>query len=107
MEKTDWIIAIANSDSDGATIRRFFGTEDEVKILLVSLVEEDKENDEEGYDYGTESVDDVEADGFGRFDASATYSTYHIDYSAEELSRLYFLDTDGNTYNAKKPSSED
>lgn len=53
MEKTDWIIAIANSDSDGATIRRFFGTEDEVKILLVSLVEEDKENDEECYDYGT------------------------------------------------------
>lgn len=35
MNKTDWIIAIANSDSDGVTIRRFFGTEDEVKSLLM------------------------------------------------------------------------
>lgn len=35
MNKTDWSIAIANSDSDGVTIRRFFGTEDEVKSLLM------------------------------------------------------------------------
>lgn len=104
MNKADWIIAIANSDSDGVTIRRFFGTEDDVKSLLVSLVAEDKENDEEGYDYGTESVDEVEADGIGRFDAFATYSTYHIDYSAEEISSLCFFDKDGNTYNAKQPN---
>ena len=104
MNKADWIIAIANSDSDGVTIRRFFGTEDDVKSLLVSLVKEDKENDEEGYEYGTESVDEVEADRSGRFDAYATYSGYHIDYSAEEISSLCFFDKDGNTYNAKQPN---
>lgn len=91
MEKTDWIIAIANSDSDGVTIRRFFGTEDEVRSLLVSLVEEDKE-------------DEVASDRSGRFDAYATYSDYHIDYSAEEISSLCFFDKDGNTYNAKQPN---
>ena len=104
MEKTDWIIAIANSDSDGVTIRLFFGTEDEVRSLLVSLVEEDKENDEEEYEYGTESVDEVASDRSGRFDAYATYSDYHIDYSAEEISSLCFFDKDGNTYNAKQPN---
>lgn len=104
MNGTDWIIAVANSDCDGVTIRRFFGTEDDVKSLLVSLVEEDKENDKEGYDYGTESVDEVETDKIGRFDAFATYCGYHIDYSAEEISSLCFFDKDGNTYNAKQPN---
>ncbi len=102
MNKTDWIIAIANSDSDGVTIQRFFGTEDEVKSLLVSLVEEDKENDEESYGCGTESVDEVEADGIGRFDAFATYSDYHIDYSAEAFSNLCFYDEGGKTYSARQ-----
>lgn len=84
--KTDWIISIANSEADGVTIRRFFGSEEEVKELLVCLVREDKENDEFSYAYGTESVSDIDSDGFGRFDAYGTYSSYHIDYSAEELS---------------------
>lgn len=96
MNRTDWIIAIANSASDGIIIRRFFGTEDEVKNLLVCLVVEDKENDEDGYEYGTESSADVETDGIGRFNAYATYSDYHIDYSAEEFSRLYSFDKSGN-----------
>lgn len=104
MNRTDWIIAIANSDADGVTIRRFFGTEEEVKNLLVCLVKEDKENDEDGYDNGTESVDEVETDRIGRFDAYATYSDYHIDYSAEEISSLCFFDKSGNTYNAKQPN---
>lgn len=101
MNRTDWIVAIANSDSDGITIRRFFGTEEDVKALLILLVEEDKQNDEDGYEYGTESTEDVEADGIGRFNAYATYSDYHIDYSAENFSRLYFLDASGNTCNTR------
>lgn len=83
--KTDWIISIASSENDGVTIRRFFGSEEDVKELLVCLVREDKENDEISFDNGTESVSDVEFDGLGRFDAYGTYSSYHIDYSAEEL----------------------
>lgn len=89
--KTDWIISIANSEGDGVTIRRFFGNEDEVKKILVDLVLEDKENDDEGFDYGTESVSDIESDRPGRFDAYGSYSSYHIDYSAEELSSISII----------------
>lgn len=98
--KTDWIIAVANSDCDGVTIRRFFGTEDDVKNLLICLVKEDKENDDNSYDNGTESAAEVESDRIGRFDAYATYSDYHIDYSAEAFSNLCFYDESGKTYSA-------
>lgn len=80
----DWIIAVANSDADGVVINRFYGTEEEVRTLLVRMVQEDRENDEENFEYGTEEPEDVENSGSGTLNASATYAHYHIDYTAKE-----------------------
>lgn len=41
--KTDWIIAECCSEADGAELRRFFGSEAEVRILLLQLVRESRE----------------------------------------------------------------
>ena len=43
--RKDWVIAVANSEADGVTINRFYGTEQEVRTLLVRMVQEDREND--------------------------------------------------------------
>lgn len=61
---------------------RFIGTEEEVKEKLLDMVQEDREKDEVNWEYGTESVDDVQDGGCLEFYACGCYSDYHIDYSA-------------------------
>ncbi len=78
----DWIIAIANSATNGAKIYRFRGTDDEVKERLLELLHQDKKNDEETFDYGTENVESIDVTGKG-YNAYAIYSEYHIDYAAK------------------------
>ena len=55
-----WIIGIANSESERVVIQQVLGTVGEVKNHLVKLIKEDKNNDEENYDFGTDDVDDIE-----------------------------------------------
>ncbi len=82
--RKDWIIAVSNSKADGVVINRFYGTEQEVKELLIRMVQEDRENDEESFECSTEEPEDVEDCGSGTLNASATYTHYHIDYTAKE-----------------------
>lgn len=78
----DWIIAIANSAVNGVIICRFRGTDDEVKEKLLELLNQDKENDEEAFDYGTEDIESIDITG-KEYNAYAIYSEYHIDYTAK------------------------
>ena len=52
----------------------------------MSLINGDRYEDEEGFDNGTESIDDLETDEVyldrGAISGYATYSSYHIDYVA-------------------------
>lgn len=84
---TDWIIAVANSAIDEPVIYRFFGNEDEVKEKLLELLNNDKKNDVDMFEYGTESVDKVEGIDF-YLNAHAEYYDYHIDYAAKEFCRI-------------------
>lgn len=86
--RTDWIIAIANSAVDGVVIYRFFGDRHEVKEKLLELLNNDKKNDVDMFEYGTESVDEVEDTGFYDLNAYATYCDYHIDYTAKEFCEI-------------------
>lgn len=76
-----WIIAVCNTEADGIVIRKAFGNEEKIRKILVGMLLEDKENDIGAYDYGTEMPDEVEKD-LDVLNASATYSDYHIDYTA-------------------------
>lgn len=89
----DWVIGICNSAADGVTIYRFYGTKYDVKQKLLFLVLKDKKNDEENWEYGTESIEDVrdEDNGLGyEWCAYGNYSDYHIDYTAKEWSHIVF-----------------
>lgn len=77
-----YIIGVSCSDSDTIGILRFEGTEDQVKRYLYDLVLEDRaEADPDGWDYGTESLEDVYKEGRS-FYAYAGYGDYHINYQA-------------------------
>lgn len=81
---TDWIIAITSSEADGTILNKFHGTKNEIKALLINMVNNDKSNDEDNFDYGTETFDEIEDDS-KTLNAYATYSDYHIDYTAMKM----------------------
>ena len=85
-----WIIGIANSESERVVIQQVLGTVGKVKNHLVKLIKEDKKNDEENYDFGTDDVDDIEEyyvdnndlNKISQLEGIATYHEYHINYTA-------------------------
>lgn len=86
-EKKSWFVGVCNTEGDGVDLRRVYGTKDEVKGYLAGLVKESREDaametGRDSWEYGTEDADEVEEDSFGRLQAYAVYSTYHIDYTA-------------------------
>ena len=83
MEKKNWIVGICCTDADGVNLYRVYGTKDQVKQYLVDCLLSDKDNDPDMYEYGDETVDEVSEERDGTLNAFATYSSYHIDYSAK------------------------
>lgn len=83
-EKKVWMIGICCSDADGVRLSKVYGTESQVKRHLLKLVKEDRSNDEEDWDSGTETISEIEVDKtLGTLEAYANYFDYHIDYTAK------------------------
>ena len=67
---------------------------DQIKRALVELALEDKANDEEGFDYGTDDVSgvdetvDVGINEVTELNAYNVFSDYHIDYTAKRLDSI-------------------
>jgi hypothetical protein len=65
------------------------GTAEEAQNVILTLAGIDQVKDPDGYDYGPESLDDIECTEDGlKFAASVSYEEYHIDYTAVEESRI-------------------
>lgn len=82
IERTEWIISESNTDVDGIIMHRFLGTENEVKKILLHLVKKSEENDPYEYEHGTEDTEEVESEYQGHLYAYASFSSYHIDFTA-------------------------
>ena len=89
--RRDWVTSVTSSEEKKVTMGRFFGTDTEIKKLLVSLAEKDRLANEDTYDYGTWCADDVECDGNHKYSAYSVYTDHRVVYVAEELSNLNFL----------------
>ena len=88
---TDWIITLANTDTKETEIFKFYGTEDEVKQLLVNIVKEDRDNIPDEYEARTENILDVEKSNPGLFCAYGKYKDFHIIYIAMEWPRIRYI----------------
>lgn len=99
-DRKDWIIAVSSSDGDGASLTRFYGSEDEIKKLLLSYVRNDRSNDDD-FDYGTEELEHIESDCPGMFRAYSVFSGYHIDYVAQEFATIDFVNHISNVWPLK------
>lgn len=94
MDKYDWIVGICSSGADGVKLFRFYGSKDEMKQKLSSLINEDKEIDPECWDYGTEHVDEIVAEDNGlgyELYGYGCYTDYHIDYTAKEFAHVNWI----------------
>ena len=91
--KKEWIIAVANTESDGVKIYKMTGTEDQVKNHMMKLVKEDKAADKEEYEYGTENKKEIEVQNDGTLQGYNCFVNYHIDYTAMPLDTVPTLDS--------------
>lgn len=81
-KKQIYIIGMGGSETDGVNILKVYGTKQQVKKYLVKLVDQDRSNDPDSWEYGTEKIKDVEEKPYGNLYAYGCYSDYHIDYQA-------------------------
>lgn len=79
----DWSIIVSNSIEKSTTGKHFCGTEQEVKELLVQMIQKDCLNNEKDFINGTEKSEDVAVSADGTLIAFADYAQYHIKYRAE------------------------
>ena len=91
---TKWIIAIGNTEADGVRMLYAIGSVDQIKRALLELALEDKGNDEESFNYGTEDISeitetvDVNINEVTELNAYNVFSDYHIDYTAQRLDSI-------------------
>lgn len=91
---TKWIIAIGNTEADGVRMLYAIGSVDQIKRALVELALEDKSNDEESFNYGTEDISNVDetvdskTNDVTALNAYNVFSDYHIDYTAQRLDSM-------------------
>lgn len=78
-----WQVGICSSDEDGVNLYRVQGTKEQIKKYLLSRVNTDRDANPDGWDYGTESLDEIAKNSDSEFYAYGSYDGYHIDYSAK------------------------
>lgn len=75
---TKWIIAIGNTEADGVRMLYTIGSVDQIKRALVELALEDKSNDEESFNYGTEGISDVEETADSKTNEVTVLNAYNV-----------------------------
>ena len=88
-----WVIAIGNTEVDDIKMFYVNGDVKKVKEALVKLALEDKKNDEESFDYGTQNVSGIDEDLDDnnvviKLNAFNVFSDYHINYTALRLDAM-------------------
>ena len=95
MDRYDWIIGVCSSEASGVRLLRYRGSIIETKEKLLSLIAEDRANDDkEAWDHGCETVDDIssEDNGLGyELYGYGQYQDYHIEYTAKEFAHIDHL----------------
>lgn len=94
----DWIIAIEHSGDEEIVLKRFRGSDEEVKKLLLTLANQDKERDRDFFEYGTDTVDDVFTVD-GGYSAYAVFTGYALDYTAKRWCDIDFVDVNSEKEN--------
>lgn len=88
-----WVIAIGNTEVDDIKMFYANGDVNDLKKALVKLALEDKKNDEESFEYGTQDVSVIDENHDDnnvviKLNAFNVFSDYHINYTALRLDAM-------------------
>lgn len=83
MKKQKWIIGTGGSEADDVFLYKATGTRDEIRHLLLHLVMEERKDNEDIWDSGTEDINEVEDRDDGSLYAYGCYTDFHSDYTAK------------------------
>lgn len=78
----DWIIASGTDTGHHIVMRRFRGTENELRRILVGEVEAAKNEDPDNFVKGTENPENVSQNAFSEYRAFAEFNDARIDITA-------------------------
>ena len=87
-EMVNWVFGLSGSDWDDVTVCTFFGTKQEAKEMLVALVNADKRDFPNTYDYGDDELSDVKEFEDGKLYVGTTFSHEHADYTATPVASM-------------------
>ncbi len=80
--KETWIIIAYNSEGAIYT-SKMFATREEAQEQVLKMIKEDRKQDEENWDFGTESVYDLDYDGSANgFNGYNNFYNYSVNYVA-------------------------
>lgn len=90
MKKQDWILGIGGSVMDGVALSIIHGTKEQVKEHLLNCVLGEKAlADNEGdWDFGTESIEEIQERDDGSLYAYGCYYDFHTDYEATPMEKI-------------------
>lgn len=93
MANTDkaWIVGRGGSVEDGVVFWIVRGTDMQVKKYMLDLATKARDADLEGWDFGTEKIEEVE-ERFGSFYSFACFFDYHVDFEATPYEDLTLID---------------
>ena len=104
-KKELWLVGRSGTTTDGVFFDKVYGTKKQVKKYLFDQVMEERESDPfNHWDFGTESVDEVEERPDGTLYAFGCYSDTHTDYSAirmDEIGETVILQENTTTQNSE------
>lgn len=81
-KKENWIIGVGGSELDGVDIYRVFGRKTQVKQKMLQLIQETQSLDEDSYESGTETIEDIEERPNGSLYACVCFWYSHVDCEA-------------------------
>lgn len=85
----EWIIVVGSPEC-GPSVSKFTGTKEEVKELLMAMVDDDRnseDGDTDDFEYGTESIDEI-AEEENTLNAYSVFSLYHVYYVAVRVNDI-------------------
>lgn len=91
LEKTDkciWIVGYGGSDNDGVVFDVIQGNKDDVKKYLASAAEDIRNESPEDFDFGTESIDEVQERECSLY-AYVCFCDNHVDIEATPYNMLH------------------
>ena len=89
----EWYIFIAYNSEGAISVSKMVATREEAQEYLMKLIMEDRVEDEETWDMGTEGVYDLNYEGVGNgFSGYNTFYDYSINYIAYPLNSITEVD---------------